>query len=382
MVSSGAGIRARRLHPDGNGRPPPPETLSTECSSITDIRPPACLDYSTSSTDPFLSNGRCVNQGLAARSYGSYSIPRCNSHLGPRSFREYSVMSTATAPIRFRCFRCQKLLGVSKSKAGAVVACPQCSAELIVPDLEDATPPPASPSFPPPSSQSSSGSRIEPVVVLWDVPPDSDEPSLDSNDKFPALQIEPVSVKGTKSERTRSARSSVSTESPVAPAPDFSAIGKAPPVEERPEPMDVAAINIPAPSIRELTPAKSALPVSARGPRRDDVIVPRTAMILWSFVVLLALVFAFAAGLLAGRFVWARGLTSPPAVGRSVSRNSSSNPLNPIAYSHEGKYKRATASRMTQSFSNFQLSISENTPLAGSFREPLRPLNRSDFPLS
>src|SRR5438445_298306 len=43
----------------------------------------------------------------------------------------------AAAPIKFRCFRCNQLLGVARSKAGAVVACPKCSVELIVPEPEE-----------------------------------------------------------------------------------------------------------------------------------------------------------------------------------------------------------------------------------------------------
>ena len=50
----------------------------------------------------------------------------------------------ASAPIKFRCFRCNQLLGVSRSKAGAVVACPKCRIDLVVPQPqpEDGPPPP------------------------------------------------------------------------------------------------------------------------------------------------------------------------------------------------------------------------------------------------
>ena len=36
-------------------------------------------------------------------------------------------------PIRFRCVYCNKLLGIARRKAGAVVNCPQCRQPLIVP---------------------------------------------------------------------------------------------------------------------------------------------------------------------------------------------------------------------------------------------------------
>jgi phage FluMu protein Com len=39
-------------------------------------------------------------------------------------------------PIRFRCVYCDKLLGIAKRKAGAVVNCPQCHQPLIVPSPE------------------------------------------------------------------------------------------------------------------------------------------------------------------------------------------------------------------------------------------------------
>jgi len=36
-------------------------------------------------------------------------------------------------PIRFRCVYCDRLLGISRRKAGAIVSCPQCKEKLIVP---------------------------------------------------------------------------------------------------------------------------------------------------------------------------------------------------------------------------------------------------------
>jgi hypothetical protein len=38
--------------------------------------------------------------------------------------------------------------------------------------------------------------------------------------------------------------------------------------------------------------------------RRNDVALPRTVVVLWSFFVILALALAFTAGLLAGHFLW------------------------------------------------------------------------------
>lgn len=42
-------------------------------------------------------------------------------------------------PIKFRCKHCQQFLGISKSRAGAVVDCPQCGRSVRVPELDGRT---------------------------------------------------------------------------------------------------------------------------------------------------------------------------------------------------------------------------------------------------
>src|SRR5271165_7035902 len=41
--------------------------------------------------------------------------------------------------LRFRCYRCNQLLGVLSRKAGTVISCPRCAAELKVPRPEEQT---------------------------------------------------------------------------------------------------------------------------------------------------------------------------------------------------------------------------------------------------
>jgi len=51
-------------------------------------------------------------------------------------------------PIRFRCRYCKQLLGIARRKAGAMVRCPNCRAEILVPQPETeakAGPPAAEP---------------------------------------------------------------------------------------------------------------------------------------------------------------------------------------------------------------------------------------------
>ena len=42
-----------------------------------------------------------------------------------------------TMPIRFRCAYCKQLMGIARRKAGAIVRCPRCAGEVIVPATED-----------------------------------------------------------------------------------------------------------------------------------------------------------------------------------------------------------------------------------------------------
>ena len=61
-------------------------------------------------------------------------------------------------PIRFRCVYCDKLLGIARRKAGAVVNCPQCGQPLIVPTPE---PEPAAATAPPhPATPSAAPGRL------------------------------------------------------------------------------------------------------------------------------------------------------------------------------------------------------------------------------
>ncbi|MBX6316221.1 MAG: hypothetical protein IRY99_25410, partial [Isosphaeraceae bacterium] len=88
----------------------------------------------------------------------------------------------------------------------------------------------------------------------------------------------------------------------------------APPQEPAPAPSLFPDLRVEPQPLRDepplLVPPVRAEPPSVaaeRGPliRRGDVVLPRTAVVLWSFFVLLAVVFAFSAGLLAGHFLWA-----------------------------------------------------------------------------
>jgi phage FluMu protein Com len=241
---------------------------------------------------------------------------------------------TSATPIKFRCFQCNKLLGVSRSKVGAVVACPQCRAELIVPEPPEESPPPpppnsnaaeSRPSPPPaPPKGSSSSSRIEPAVVLWDTPPEPEPipaPEAPGEPAFPAIQLEPISLRPDPPVPFRGASRTrmESRETPtITPAPEAAQPGPSPAPSPQPivpatapEPVLLPSITLAPTTIRDSDSTRSAGspgPLREVAARRNDVILPRTAVVLWSFLVLLGMVFAFASGLLVGRFLWARGV--------------------------------------------------------------------------
>ncbi len=168
----------------------------------------------------------------------------------------------------FRCPHCDKLLGASRSRIGNTVDCPRCKAELSVPSPEEDARP----------AEAARPRKAGP-------PPPAFEPY------FPELdfQEDPYSLRGDKPERA----SQRSGESKAARSVATST----------PSPESVRNSTDSGESAPALSTSGDAFPtpVGAPSPRRNDVQLPRTALILWSFIVLLAIVFAFLTGYLAGR---------------------------------------------------------------------------------
>jgi hypothetical protein len=233
----------------------------------------------------------------------------------------------AAAPIKFRCFRCSQLLGVSRSKAGAVVACPKCGVELIVPEPADsepradvgaASPEPAAAlktSATPPQvlSEERSGTgatgpsldfpdirpediRVEPGIPLPAISPSPPPPTIGTEAYVVPGDPGPSEVFARPEPReleafpiARSAPAPLRSLAPV--AAEFAAA----PVAEQ---AIVPPIRIDSPSSGVAT--RRTLPPA----RSRDLVLPRSAVTAWSLFVLLALTLAFFAGLLAGHYVW------------------------------------------------------------------------------
>ena len=143
-------------------------------------------------------------------------------------------------PIKFRCYRCGKLLGAPRRRAGRVTTCPQCRAEIQVPGAE-------------PESD-------DPPLVIEPAPPSDEE-----------LRIEPEPVA-------------------ILAIPDV-------------EPAPAAEPGLVIPPIR-YDPPPAPTPGRPDVPRPADVILPPSVVLAWSLLVLAAVPFAFLAGLLLGHFVW------------------------------------------------------------------------------
>jgi phage FluMu protein Com len=210
----------------------------------------------------------------------------------------------AANPIKFRCYRCNQLLGTGRSKAGAVIACPKCSAELIVPAPDETTTVEGG-SETPDRRAGTPGTldqglsldlldirpediRVEPGIayepLLPDAAPPEDEAPFDEGVsetiELPAAVVAP----------------------PLPPPPQPPAPIK-PIVAPPPAPVVPAPVIAPVEAPLALEPIKTE---SARSGsiRSRDVILPRSAVAAWSLFVLLAQGLAFIAGLLAGHYLW------------------------------------------------------------------------------
>lgn len=220
------------------------------------------------------------------------------------------------APIKFRCYRCNQLLGVSRAKVGSVVACPKCATDLLVPDPGEAPPASGQPTIgemplldepagaeTTPASLSRldaglpieiadirpEGLRYEPDLPRnppdhpWPTPPPASAPEASPGDQEQAPTLESILPKLH------------ATIPDPAPVPDQAAAPITLPISLEPVARPVAAtIKVDPPSL-----ALERSPVRSR-----DLILPRSVVASWSLFVLLAQAMAFVAGLLAGHFIW------------------------------------------------------------------------------
>lgn len=248
----------------------------------------------------------------------------CGSAAGRVKPRGNAVMTAER--IKVRCYRCNQLLGVPPSKAGAIVACPKCKAELLIPspEAEDGAPGPgaaavrspapkptaqAPPSQAPPSFLEGIDTGIPPEVA--DLRPEDLRVEAEF---FETLTREPPAPAGPGpfsapwpgSEPPLSPPPEESSRLRSAPDPGFwpaaTAVGPAPVESPPPPPIPASQPTEDIPPI-EIEPP-SILPPGAEVRRVREVVLPASVVLAWSLFVLAGIAMSFLAGLLIGHFLW------------------------------------------------------------------------------
>ena len=226
----------------------------------------------------------------------------------------------ASPSIKFRCNDCGQLLGVARAKAGSAISCPKCSATLFVPLTSVEMPPPAEAVRPARaggiSGGSGTGTASWPAGMLIPSPPPTasrpaPEPArtVGSSDALELLDIRPEDIRVEPGFPSKPP-----DPPPVAPPPPPPRVS--PPIAPAPLAAVVApsraqgqedgASDVGMPTIRvddriaSSPTRRSPAPLS----RPSDMVVPRSVVTAWSFLVLLALGMTFVSGLLLGHFVW------------------------------------------------------------------------------
>jgi hypothetical protein len=269
--------------------------------------------------------------------------------------------------LKFRCYRCNQLLGATPNKAGSIVSCPKCSAELLIPvpelradlgaDIETQTPAPASapapakvrseprpralPEFAPPEFAPAT-TAVQPAPRATQAPAYVDEIAAVLPPDLIDLKPEDLRVEAEFFESlTRQSQVAVVREpAPWPPAetlaPSFASetfalplptpsvveTASAPPTPRGPslltETVDLAPRPAePPPPVPASSRAEAALvgtaieiehpailPPGSEIRRVSEVILPASVVLSWSLFALLGIALSFVAGLLMGHFLW------------------------------------------------------------------------------
>jgi hypothetical protein len=238
--------------------------------------------------------------------------------------------------LKFRCYRCNQLLGTSSRRAGTVIACPRCNSELEIPRSGKPVPWAAmTTAVDVPSSARSggTGSAAADRGTSGKGPSLIEEIAAAIPAELAALRPEDIRVEAEFAKRV------VRTREPVAPVlasraeappePEAPSVEALPPLQTaqpaqmprpvetptqtpvRPDPPLSRALEQvqPSPLIDTALPAIQVEPPSILLPGRDippvsEVVLQPVTVLAWSLLVLMALPMAFLAGLLIGHFVW------------------------------------------------------------------------------
>jgi phage FluMu protein Com len=256
--------------------------------------------------------------------------------------------------LKFRCYRCNQLLAVAPSKAGTIVSCPKCQADLLIPSPE---PPAKEAEESRPKAEVQRPRKVEPAAgsrsrseaaalrgasaapakaapnpsflgeLAGAIPPDLADlrpedlrveaeffENLTREPPPPVVEPAPWSMPGslgapfaTESlfpSAPASSETAAPPESEPGPSQSLSVTtetvdrGLAPP--DKPPPHEQSTAVVPP---IEIEPP-SILPPGTELRRISEVVLPAPVVLAWSLFVLAGIAMAFVAGLLIGHFLW------------------------------------------------------------------------------
>jgi DNA-directed RNA polymerase subunit RPC12/RpoP len=250
---------------------------------------------------------------------------------------------TTVERLKIRCYRCNQLLAVSPTKAGTVVACPKCKADLLIPRQEsqargdgaEETGLAANLSSAMMLSESAAGSPrisaespsfLDEIAAI--IPPElaalRPEDLRVEAEFFGSLTQEPPPPARSAPELSLTDRAdpfqfpdSFTPETLIPPAEkplrSPSAVGfsvasevvatTAAPIPT-PPPLPAPAPDAVIPPIQIEPWSATILPPSTEPRRIHEVTLPASVVVAWSLFVLVAVAMSFVAGLMIGHFLW------------------------------------------------------------------------------
>ncbi len=244
------------------------------------------------------------------------------------------MRTMAKVHLKFRCYRCHQLLGASSRRAGTVISCPRCRAELEVPRPDKPATSAATAGADSPSAPSSRGTRRSAAVrgTSGAVSTFIEEIAAAIPDELAALRPEDIRVEAEFANRVVRTREPAVPVLPARveaqPEPEAQSVEALQPAQaahpvhmpRRVETLPHAPVLPDSPPVaagqgRPITlidaslPAIQVEPPSILPPGHEvrpasEVVLQPATVLAWSLLVLIAMPMAFIAGLLLGHFVW------------------------------------------------------------------------------
>jgi hypothetical protein len=225
--------------------------------------------------------------------------------------------------LRFRCYQCNQLLGAPPKKAGSVISCPRCKAELMVPAPEELT---ASPDTATTSrNPAATGGALEgagaasPEAQPRTLPSFMEEIAAAIPDDLASLRPEDIRVEAEFVDLVVTTPPPVPPPVEPPPAPEPALPAESSPPAETSASSTIALVN-PTPAAGPGPPGQeqalgavlpqinietsSILPRAQEIRAVHEVVLQPATVLAWSLLVLLSLPMAFLAGLLIGHFIW------------------------------------------------------------------------------